>query len=230
MLIGGLQKITLLDYPDKLAAIIFTAGCNFRCPYCHNPELVTKIVKKDLIPQKEIFEFLNKRKKKLDAVVITGGEPTLHNDLPKFIAKIKKLGYLVKLDSNGTNPKMLKEFIQNKSIDYIAMDIKAPLKKYAQVVRRPVDNKKIKQSIKLIMQSGLDYEFRSTIMPALHTPADIETMAKLIQGAKKYFLQNFIASGNLNDNSFNQFKSFTKQQMAELVKMCRAYVKDCSAR
>jgi len=230
MLIGGLQKITLLDYPDKLAAIIFTAGCNFRCPYCHNPELVTKIVKKDLIPQKEIFEFLNKRKKKLDAVVITGGEPTLHNDLPKFIAKIKKLGYLVKLDSNGTNPKMLKEFIQNKSIDYIAMDIKAPLKKYAQVVRRPVDNKKIKQSIKLIMQSGLDYEFRSTIMPALHTPADIETMAKLIQGAKKYFLQNFIASGNLNDNSFNQFKSFTKQQMTELVKMCRAYVKDCSAR
>ncbi len=230
MLIGGLQKITLLDYPDKLSAIIFTASCNFRCPYCHNPELVTKIIKKNLIPQKEIFEFLNKRKKKLDAVVITGGEPTLHNDLPKFITKIKKLGYLVKLDSNGTNPKMLKELIKAKLIDYIAMDIKAPLSKYSKTVNIKVDIKKIKESIEIIMNSGLPYEFRSTIMPKLHTAEDIKQMAKLVTGASAYYLQKFIPSGNLNNQEFNKLISFTDKEMKDLTKLCKPYVKKCQAR
>ncbi len=230
MLIGGLQKISLLDYPDKLSAIIFTAGCNFRCPYCHNPELVTKIVKKDLIPQKEIFDFLNKRKNKLDAVVITGGEPTLHDDLPDFIAKIKKLGYLVKLDSNGTNPKMLTQLIKARLIDYIAMDIKAPLSKYSKTVNIKVDTKKIKESIKVIMNSSLPYEFRSTIMPELHTAEDIKEMAKLVTGADAYYLQKFIPSGNLNNQEFNKLISFTDKEMKELAKSCEPYVKKCQAR
>jgi len=230
MLIGGLQKLSLLDYPDKLSAIIFTAGCNFRCPYCHNPELVTKIVKKNLLTQKEIFEFLDKRKNKLDAVVITGGEPTLHADLPNFIAKIKKLGFLVKLDSNGTNPQMIKKLIQKKLIDYIAMDIKAPLSKYEKTVNIKMDIKKIKKSIELILNSGLPYEFRSTIMPKLHTPKDIEQMAKLISGAKKYFLQKFVPSGNLNNQNFNELMPFTDEEMKMLAKICEPFVKKCKTR
>ncbi len=230
MLIGGLQKISLLDYPDKISAIIFTAGCNFRCPYCHNPELVNKIDKKMLFPEQKILDFLSKRIKKIDAVVITGGEPTLHQDLPDFIKKIKKMDFLIKLDSNGTNPQMLKQLIKNNLLNYIAMDIKAPLNKYEQVIRMPINKKNIQESIRIIKQSGLDYEFRSTILPALHNFEDIKKMAQLIQGAKKYFLQNFIASGNLNDNSFNQLKSFTDKEMHELVKLCQPYVKYCAAR
>ncbi len=230
MLIGGLQKLSLLDYPDKISAIIFTAGCNFRCPYCHNPELVDKIDKNALWEEKQIFDFLNKRKDKLDAVVITGGEPTLHQDLPNFIKKIKALNFLVKLDSNGTNPEMLKELIRAKLIDYIAMDIKAPLNKYSQVVKMPVNVEKIKDSIQLIMNCGIDYEFRSTILPAMHTQQDIENMAKLIKGAKRYFLQNFIPSGSLNEPSFNQLHGFSQQQLNELVKICQNYVEQCSAR
>ncbi len=230
MLIGGLQKLSLLDYPDKLSAIIFTSGCNFRCPYCYNPELVTKINKQNLLSEKEIMAFLASRTNKLEAVVITGGEPTLHADLPAFIKKVKTLGFLIKLDSNGTNPEMLKKIIQAGLVDYLAMDIKAPLDKYSKVVRVPVNIKNIKHSIQLIMNSGLDYEFRSTILPTLHSYQDIEAMAKLIRGAKKYFLQNFVPSGRLNDDTFNKLKGFTSQQMDELIKLCQPYVEQCAAR
>ncbi len=230
MLIGGLQKLSLLDYPDKIAAIIFTAGCNFRCPYCHNPELVNKINKDNLWTEKQIFDFLKRRHGKLEAVVITGGEPTLHKDLPEFIEKIKKMDYLVKLDTNGTNPAMLEKLIKNKNIDYLAMDIKAPLEKYSLVVRQPVNIKHIQKSIKLIMQSGIDYEFRSTIVPKLHSPHDVEAMAELIHGAKKYYLQNFIASGNLIDENFNDLSGFKRREINKLVELCRPHVEYCAAR
>ena len=137
MRIGGLQKSSLIDYPGKICAIVFTIGCNFRCPYCHNPELVDETAEE--LSQDEFFAFLEKRIGKLDAVTITGGEPTLHNDLVPFIIKIKELGFLVKLDSNGTHPDVLAQLISEKSVDYIAMDIKAPLQKYTQTVARPVD-------------------------------------------------------------------------------------------
>ncbi|HRY62996.1 MAG TPA: anaerobic ribonucleoside-triphosphate reductase activating protein, partial [Patescibacteria group bacterium] len=134
MLIGGLQKTSLLDYPDKVSAIIFTIGCNFRCGFCYNSHLVTEINQADIIPEEVIWQFLGSRRKKLDAVVITGGEPTLQSDLLEFIKKIKSLGYLVKLDTNGTNPSILKKIIKAHLVDYLAMDIKAPLPKYAKVV------------------------------------------------------------------------------------------------
>lgn len=230
MIIAGLQKTSLLDYPGKVSAILFTQGCNFRCPFCYNPNLVTHISKKDIISEKKIFDFLAKRQKTLDAVVITGGEPTLHDDLPEFIQRIKKLGFLVKLDTNGTNPKMLKELIKSKLIDYIAMDVKAPLLKYSKVVNMKVKALKIRKSIKLIMASGLPYEFRSTIMPALHSDKDLIKMAKLIKGARAYYLQKFIPTGSLNNQEFNNFKSFTDKQMKELCQLVKPYVNKCATR
>jgi pyruvate formate lyase activating enzyme len=230
MLIGGLQKTSLQDYPGKISAIIFTQGCNFRCPFCYNPELVTRINKKNIFKQKDIFNFLNTRKKKLDAVVITGGEPTQHPSLPRFIKKIKDMDYLIKLDTNGSHPEMLKELIDRKLIDYIAMDIKAPLSKYSQVVNRKVNKRRIKKSIKLIMRSGLPYEFRSTLLPELHSQKDLIKMSKLIKGAEKYFLQKFIPSGNLNNQEFNKLKPYTDAKMKELAELSGKYVKMCQAR
>lgn len=230
MLIGGLQKTSLIDYPNKISAIVFTAGCNFRCHFCHNPELVIDINKKNLINQQEVFDFLTKRKKTLDAVVITGGEPTQHKDLPEFIKKIKDMGLLVKLDTNGSNPKMLKKLIKHKLIDYIAMDIKAPLPKYAKVVNVKADTNKIKKSIKLIMKSGLPYEFRSTLLPKLHNKEDVIKMAKLIKGAQNYFLQKFIPGKKHNNPEFNKLKPFSDKQMKEMAKACEEFVEKCSIR
>ncbi|PIP75343.1 anaerobic ribonucleoside-triphosphate reductase activating protein [Candidatus Kuenenbacteria bacterium CG_4_8_14_3_um_filter_39_15] len=230
MLIGGLQKTSLLDYPQKVSAIIFTISCNFRCPFCYNSNLVTKINKGDILPPADIFEFLKRRKKVLDAVVITGGEPTRHADLPEFIRKIKEMGFLVKLDTNGTNPSMLKKLIQDKLVDYLAMDIKGPLPKYSKIVNVTVSTKKIRESIKIIMHSNLPYEFRSTILPALHSRSDLEKMAKLIKGAKKYYLQKFQATGDLNNQDFNNYKSFTDQEMHDLCDLAKNYVEKCGVR
>jgi len=230
MKIGGLQKTTLLDYPNKIACIVFTIGCNFRCGYCYNSELVTETDKATIITEEDFFQFLRKKRKILDAVVITGGEPTLHKDLPEFIKKIKNLNYLVKLDTNGTHPVMLKKLIKQKLIDYIAMDIKAPLSKYVKVVNVKVDNKKIRSSINLIMNSGLAYEFRSTILPSLHSEEDIATMAKLVKGADKYFLQKFRAGKSHINPSFSRKKSFTDKKIKELAKICKKYVGSCQVR
>lgn len=160
MLIGGLQKSSLIDYPGKIAAVIFTQGCNFRCPYCHNPELVNgeRGTINGKCHEMAVLEFLKKRIGKLDGVVITGGEPTLHNNLPEFIKQIKNLGFAIKLDTNGTNPEMLKQLIDEKLIDYVAMDIKAPLDKYSEIVCTKVDTDKILKSIGILKNSNIkDY-------------------------------------------------------------------------
>ena len=230
MIIGGLQKTSLIDYPDKVSAIIFTVGCNFRCDFCYNSHLVTEISETEIIPEQDIWDFLEARRKKLDAIVITGGEPTQHADLPAFIKKIKALGYLVKLDTNGTNPNMLKKIIKAHLVNYLAMDIKAPLPKYDKVVNVKVATDNIKKSIKIIMSSGLPYEFRSTLLPALHTPEDLSAMAQLIQGAEQYFLQKFIVADSLNNKEFKKLKSFTNAEMNDLVKSCTTYVKHCATR
>jgi len=230
MLIGGLQKLSLQDYPDHVSAIVFTLGCNFRCHFCYNPQLV--VPQKDylLISEDSLFGFLNKRIKKLDSVVITGGEPTLHRDLPEFIKKIKVLGYLVKLDTNGTNPEILQNLINEKLIDYVAMDIKAPLEKYHKVtgVELPLDN--IKKSIIIIKDSGLPYEFRSTIMPEFHSEEDIIKMGELIKGTDKWYLQKFQPLTDLVDKKFSQQKAYTDVQMRVLSKIGSKYVKYCGAR
>ena len=237
MYIAGLQKTSLIDYPGKITAIIFVFGCNFSCCYCHNPELVKPKLKPEEISEEIFFKFLEKRKNVLDAVTVTGGEPTLYKDLPEFLAKIKTQGFLVKLDTNGTNPKMLKELIDKKLVDYIAMDIKAPLKKYKKITGKQVDVEKIKKSIDLIMNYELrtknyelDYEFRTTVLPALHTKEDIIENAKLIKGAKKYFLQNFVARDKLLNSKLKKERGFKSKELEEIRKECSKFVKECGVR
>ena len=189
MIIGGYQKLTLIDYPGKLATTVFTVGCNFRCPFCHNPELVNLSLPHGNIMEKEFFDFLRKRKGKLEAVCITGGEPTLQSDLEDFIKKIKRRGLLVKLDSNGMRPDIIKKLLDKKLLDYIAMDIKSSLKNYGKTVGTKVDKDRIKLSVELVRHSGIGYEFRTTVVPGLHTEEDFEEIGKWLQGAKKYYLQ-----------------------------------------
>ncbi|MFA5009542.1 MAG: anaerobic ribonucleoside-triphosphate reductase activating protein [Candidatus Paceibacterota bacterium] len=194
-LIGGLQKVTLVDYPGKIACTIFLSGCNFRCPFCYSKELVLpeSIKNHPRISEAEIFSFLEQRKDLLEGVVLCGGEPTINLDLPDLCRKIKNLGFYLKLDTNGSNPEMLEKLIDEKLIDYIAMDIKAPLtqEKYDYFTGVSLPIEKIKKSIDLIKKSGIDYEFRSTIVPGLHTREDIIQMAKDIAPANRYFLQQF---------------------------------------
>jgi len=226
MLIGGLQKLTLIDYPGKIACTVFTVGCNFRCHFCHNPELIdpTKFNDGEIIEEKVFFDFLESRRGLLDGVCVTGGEPTLHADLPEFLKKIKALGFLAKLDTNGTNPAMLAALISKKIVDCIAMDIKTSLQKdlYEKVTGAAVDMENVKKSVAAIMQSGLEYEFRTTVVPGLHSEDDIISLAKEISGAKKYYLQQFRASEKI----FNQEYKTVKPYPAEFLKDLREKVKD----
>jgi len=228
MLIGGLQKFSLIDYPGKISAIIFTQGCNFRCPYCHNPELVEPVLFQRAMSSKKIFSFLEKRKGKIDAVVVTGGEPTLQKDLLNFIRKIKNMGYLVKLDTNGSNPNIIENMIDKKLVDYIAMDIKAPLQKYEEIVRAEIDTKKIEKSINLIMESGIDYEFRTTLIKSLLSTEDVLNIGKTIQGAKRYILQKFIPSKTLDREFLTS--TFSTDDFKFLYKKLGSYIVECIIR
>jgi len=211
MEIGGLQRFSLIDYPGKICSIIFTRGCNFRCPYCHNPELVDPKRFAPLIPMDEIFYFLHKRKEKLDSVTITGGEPLIHSDIGGFIRPIREMGYAVKIDTNGSRPALLESLIHDKLLDYISMDIKAPPEKYAVVAGVTVDIEAIRHSIDLIMNSGVDYEFRTTVPRSLLGPDDILAVGRLITGARRYILQKFVPSKVL-DTSFQTADTFTDDE------------------
>jgi len=228
MVFGGLEKLTLIDYPGKVACMVYTIGCNFHCPYCHNPELVNETVEVKY-SEEYILDFLDDRKTMIDGVVITGGEPTIHKDLVSFIKKIKNKGFLVKLDSNGTHPEILKELIKNKLVDYIAMDIKSPISAYSRIISRPVDTEKIKESVKLIMDSGIDYEFRTTVVKSLLSPSDLEQIGKEIKGAKKYFLQKFISTKLLNPQ-FQKKVTYSDEEFEEFKKIISKYVSYCGIR
>jgi pyruvate formate lyase activating enzyme len=243
MLIGGLQKFTLLDYPAFVAAIVFTQGCNFRCQFCYNPMLVwptregrfkntAQADQKNhpFIKVGDFFDFLQSRVSKLDGIVISGGEPTLHLDLPEFIKKIKELSFKVKLDTNGTNPTMLKKLVKDELLDYIAMDIKAPADKYAMVTGSKIKLSKIEESIKIIRESSLPYEFRSTIVPGLHDAEDIKTMGELIKGADKWYLQILKSDIDLVNTKFQGIKPYTKKEMEEFKKIGLKFVKECGVR
>lgn len=198
MQINGFQKITLLDYPGKVACTVFTAGCNFRCPFCHNASLVTHIDNSVSFSEQAILDYLEKRQGILDGVCITGGEPLLQPDIAKFLKKIKALGYAVKLDTNGSFPEKLKDLIEEKLVDYVAMDIKNSKEKYAETIG--VDGKfmeNIEKSISYLLENKVDYEFRTTVVSQFHTPQDIVSIGEWIKGANKYFLQNFVDSGDL---------------------------------
>ena len=189
MRIGGLQKFSFIDYPGKTAAIIFTQGCNFKCSYCHNPQLVYPSLFQVSIPEEEIFAFLESRKTQLDGVVITGGEPTLQSDLTEFITKVKDMGFLIKLDTNGSNPKVLEQIIKQKLINFIAMDIKAPFDKYNSVCCVPVNIDNIKLSINLVKKSGIEFLFRTTYDKTKLFDKDIQTMTDFLNVADFYKIQ-----------------------------------------
>lgn len=196
MIIGGFQKMTVLDFPGKVACTIFAHGCNFKCPFCHNARLV--IEEADLFDEEEILSYINKRKGILDGVVISGGEPMLQSDLFDFMKRVKDRGLLIKLDTNGYFPAKLKEAIDLGLVDYVAMDIKNCREKYALTANvKDLDVSKIDESIKLLMSSGVDYEFRTTVTRELHTPQDFERIGEWIKGAKRYYIQNFVDSGNI---------------------------------
>jgi len=259
MNIGGLQKFSLLDYPGYLAAIVFTQGCNFRCPFCYNPMLVRPLKADKLkdnnsshqgksekdysytrlqryaqycgqVSEDDLFLFLKARQGKLDGIVITGGEPTIQADLVKFCERVKSFSFLIKLDTNGTNPEMLKELINKKLIDYIAMDIKAPENKYKKVSGVTINFKNIKKSVKIIIESKLPYEFRTTVTPGLLDKDDIAQIGELIKDAKSWYLQKFRGGKDLVDKKYQGVKAYTDKEMREMQVIGRQYVKKCEIR
>ena len=235
MYIGGLQKLTLIDYPGKLAATVFLCGCDFRCPWCYNSELVLfHPVRKNFsngagISEKELLKFLKERKKLIDGVVLCGGEPVISKGLTPFIKKIKKMGFLIKLDTNGSDPKILKKLIDEKLIDYVAMDLKGPKERYSEFSGRKVDVKKIQKSIDILKENKVDYEFRSTIVPSLHTKEDVIEMAKWIRGAKRYYLQNFRPEKTI-DPKFEKIKTYSQEYLLEIQKAIAPFFEVCQVR
>jgi len=203
MRIGGFQKVSLIDYPGEIGAVVFCQGCNFRCPYCHNPELVNPELYMECMPEDGIFSFLRGRVGRLDAVTVTGGEPTIHSELPRFLTRLKDMGYLVKLDTNGSMPSVLERLIAEKNVDYIAMDIKGPLEKYAEITRVPAFPDDMEESIRLIMHSGLKYEFRTTVVDSLLSEDDILAVGGLISKARRYAIQPFVPSKVLDSRLLN---------------------------
>jgi len=213
-MIKGLQKTCLIDYPPYTASTVFMGGCNFSCPFCHNRDLVLNLDKLDTISNEEFIEFLKSRRKWLDGVCFCGGEPLLDEEIIGLIKKVKDLGLKVKVDTNGSNPEILKKLINDKLIDFIAMDIKNCKEKYDETCGCSVDIAKIEESIKLVKESGLDYQFRSTILPKLHNKEDIQKMGEWLKGSKEFCLQNFKA-GSCIDPSFDNEKGFLPKDMEE---------------
>ncbi len=247
MIIGGLEKLSLLDFPNHLAAIVFTSGCNFRCHYCYNPKLVLpeskggqvkveenkeeeKEEEPGLISSEDLLLFLKERFGRLEGVVISGGEPTIHADLPEFIKEIREIGYVIKLDTNGTNPQMLRKLLDEKLLNYIAMDIKAGEKDYKKVIGINTDIEKIKESIKIIIESGVPYEFRSTLVPGLVDKESFLALGELIKGAKKWYLQNFKSDTNLVNPVYQNLESFSLEEIKDFVEIGKKYTDLCEAR
>ena len=219
MLIKGLQKTTLLDFPEKVACTVFTGGCNFRCPFCHNASLV-KLVDDERIDIDEFFSFLNKRVNILDGVCITGGEPLLQKDIFEFIQRIKGLGYAVKLDTNGSYPNELKALISAELIDYVAMDVKNSRSKYSQTCGANINIDDIQKSMGILASSGIEYEFRTTVVRELHSTEDIIEIAEWISNAPKYFLQSFKDSGDILSCGLS---SYSDNEMKEILETARKH-------
>jgi len=243
MEISFIQKITLIDFPGKIACAIFSIGCPFRCPFCHNKELVLPALtkKQPRLSQEEIFNFLKEKRGLLDGVCITGGEPTIHEDLPDFCRKIKELGFLVKLDTNGYNPEMVKKLIDEKLIDYLALDVKSPKEKYGKLIG--IDNKvfvkiivqNIERSVEVLKEGKIDFEFRTTVAPTLLEKADILEIGKWLsslspgQKLPKYYLQNFRPEKTL-DPSFEKIKPYPQKYLLEIQKALSPFFEICRVR
>lgn len=214
MKICGFQKMTMLDYPGKVACTVFTGGCNFRCPFCHNALLVTGIDDENVFDEEEIISYLYKRKGIIDGVCITGGEPLLQKDIAEFLQKVKATGLPVKLDTNGSYPQKLRELVEKGLVDYVAMDIKNSKEKYAETIGlSDYDLSKVEESVEFLLCDAVDYEFRTTVVREFHTQEDILNIANWISDAKRYFLQGFVDSGNLIGSGMSAYRP---QEMVEI--------------
>ena len=215
MIIAGMQKTSLVDYPGNICTTIFLYGCNFRCKYCHNPGLVTEAdaEKIEKFSEDDVILTLHKRKRFIDGVCITGGEPTLSKKLPEFLVKIKKIGFKIKLDTNGSNPEMLKKLIDAQLVDYIAMDIKGPIDKYSEIADVNVDISKIKETVKLLMNSSVDYEFRTTVVKEELDLEDIKKIGSWLNGAKKYSIQQFVGENEMIDPEYKGKLPYTPEEL-----------------
>jgi len=229
MRIASFQKLTLLDFPGRTATTIFTIGCNFRCGFCHNPELVLPEKFPDTISEEIFFEFLDRRKKLLDGVCITGGEPTLQKDLPDFLRKIRKKGFATKLDTNGSNPEMLEKLFRENLLDFVALDIKASPENYAKLVGIDIFPK-VQASKSLISQSGIEFELRTTLIREIHDEAEFTKILEFVRGAPKYFLQNFQVQGGCLDSTFEKMHGFTSTELKKMAERARGFVGECGVR
>ena len=228
MKLHGFQKMTLLDYPGKVACTVFTGGCNFRCPFCHNALLVTELDEAEEYDEDEIIEYLKKRKGLLDGIAITGGEPLMTQDTVSFIRRIKAEGYAVKLDTNGSYPDRLKQLVSEGLVDYVAMDIKNSKELYAETAGLPkLDISKIEESVSFLLEGRVDYEFRTTVVRQFHTVESIADAARWIKGAKRYFLQNFTDSGNLIGEGMS---GVPREEMELMREAASQYVESVSLR
>lgn len=228
MQIHGLNKTTLLDYPEHVAATVFVGGCNFRCPFCQNGDLVLKRESQPLLEKSEVLEFLKKRKGVLEGVCITGGEPTLEKGLEGFVREIKEMGYLVKLDTNGSRPEVIHRLVEAQLLDYIAMDIKNSLERYGETAGvLYVDTGRIRESIGLIKGSGMDYEFRTTVVKELHGEEELAAIGREIKGAKAYFLQSYRDSEGVIAVGFH---AYSKEELERLRECVRIYVENVKLR
>ena len=222
MKIGGIQKTSLIDYPNKICAVFFASGCNFRCPYCYNPELVFNKTK--LIDEKWVSKFLEERKNYLDAILLSGGEITVKPDFVELVRKIKKYGYLVGIETNGSNPYAIKKLIDNKLVDFIAMDIKSDLETYDMAAGVKVEKEKIKKSVELIKDSDIDYEFRTTVVPGLFDEKTAVKIGELLKGSKRYVLQQFNNEKDMIKKSFKRKKPYTVDKLKKFKKILENYI------
>jgi pyruvate formate lyase activating enzyme len=228
MKIGGFQKTSLLDYPDRISAIVWTSGCNFRCPFCYNRNLALGTA--EIFPEEEILSFLSKRKGLLEGVVISGGEPLLHDDIVDFVKKIKDLRLLVKIDTNGTFPERINELLQKQLVDYIAMDVKAPKNKYTQLTGVKTDLSKIEASIDLLKTKAPAYEFKTTFIPGLLTKEDIIEIAQWLKGADAYFLQQFKVIKPLVSSNLETVIPYPRDYVYETLAAIKPFFKRCAVR
>ena len=232
MIVGGLQQQSFIDYPGRISCVLFLAGCNFDCPYCHNPQLAGgPEARPETIAAEEVFAFLGQRRGWLEGVVISGGEPTLHPDLPNLCRRIKDMGYPVKLDTNGSRPQMLRTLLREGLVDYLAMDIKTEPERYSEGVARQCDGATLLASLRILMDSGVPYEFRTTCVRPLVTPATIENVARLIAGSRLYVLQPFRESRVLHPDYFQGADpSYSAEEMDSLRRIAEPWVCACTVR
>jgi len=234
MEIKGFIDLSMVDWDDRISCVIFLPGCTFRCPFCYNVALVLTPSELPTIPYERIEPYLRRHKGGIEGTVITGGEPTIHEDLPDLCGRLKKLGFCVKLDTNGTNPLMVRELVGESLVDYVALDIKAPLTKEKYLKATAVDAERLLNSVRetanILIKSDIDYEFRTTVVPMIHTAEDIRDICKTLKGCKKYILQNFKSEVKTINPEFQNLKPFSREEMENLLGVAKVYIKNAKVR